>query len=690
MLLSSKPTARLISSRLFFLALLVATLPPSTPLAQSFVPPTNRAVCVDPIHGSDTHADGSAERPYATIYKGVKAAWQTVQTNVKASTITLLYFDAAVQWAVGADSLPVTSGTAVLIVDQGDLIASYPDALLYVRLESLGFHVTLVTDNDLPNGKFTVADALTHDLVVITESASSSSVAPLIAIDVPVINMRGDSWSGWYMCGIGSTNRAVGTQLTIIDETSTLAAGTTGTVTVYNEDWIISYADRSSLTTGATPVATLAGDPDRVCLFSIDTDAELTSGAAPARRVGFFLFARPRTVDGVNYVFMEDDTALYPEVLVAEGTLSVEESIYLKYRTRVRGGWDATFQQQDPDKYVTTLDGQNRTHMFEVQTYRSAGCWMEGLSFVNGWRDDPVRGGGAIYADPDGYLMDGIVIDRCKFINNRSVFEGGALYVEDWNGEFSITDCVFMGNSAPNGLVISTSQDSILTIERCLFADNVATTIGRNIIYFPDANARLASIFNCVFANNVTVGSSSHIIELNGARYDFNRHRLYNNTFYNNRTNNEIVYDNSGEGGVYQSRIDILSNLFVNNICNNAEPRPVFQRRIADASGSRTRIAGNLVHGNMQYEVINPSGNAPLIQVGVNAIDGNPSLHHPAAGDFRLNEDSAAIDVGIELWGYFLGDFAGAPRPMGMGFDIGAFESDGSLRNGAGDWRWYR
>lgn len=102
--------------------LLTALLSPSAARAESFAPPAAHAAYVDPVNGRDVQAEGSPQSPYATLEKGMQAAWQQIQINIKAAEETLLLFDAAVQWAVDADSLPVSTGTAAMVVDRDDLL----------------------------------------------------------------------------------------------------------------------------------------------------------------------------------------------------------------------------------------------------------------------------------------------------------------------------------------------------------------------------------------------------------------------------------------------------------------------------------------------------------------------------------------------------------------------------------------
>jgi hypothetical protein len=51
----------------------------------------------------------------------------------------------------------------------------------------------------------------------------------------------------------------------------------------------------------------------------------------------------------------------------------------------------------------------------------------------------------------------------------------------------------------------------------------------------------------------------------------------------------------------------------------------------------------------------------------------NPQFVDPGANDFHLLPDSPAIDAGIMLDSVD-DDFDGFPRPLGSGFDIGAYE----------------
>jgi hypothetical protein len=73
----------------------------------------------------------------------------------------------------------------------------------------------------------------------------------------------------------------------------------------------------------------------------------------------------------------------------------------------------------------------------------------------------------------------------------------------------------------------------------------------------------------------------------------------------------------------------------------------------------------------IDYQCVNPSPSHDLWDV-------DPLFLDPAAGDFRLRQNSPAIDTGMIL-SDVLNDFDGNPRPQGAGQDIGPFEFIGEM-----------
>ena len=86
---------------------------------------------------------------------------------------------------------------------------------------------------------------------------------------------------------------------------------------------------------------------------------------------------------------------------------------------------------------------------------------------------------------------------------------------------------------------------------------------------------------------------------------------------------------------------------------------------LAAASGGIITASHTLFHGNDALT----SG---AVSSG-NEIDADPMFVQAAAGDYSLQEDSPAIDAGLDLV-WVSQDHDGRARPYGEGWDLGAFE----------------
>lgn len=69
---------------------------------------------------------------------------------------------------------------------------------------------------------------------------------------------------------------------------------------------------------------------------------------------------------------------------------------------------------------------------------------------------------------------------------------------------------------------------------------------------------------------------------------------------------------------------------------------------------------------------------------GEGTIDADPRFVDPERGDFHLSADSPAIDAGRDLSSVFVLDLDRVMRPMGAGWDIGAYERVVSVDGGTG------
>ncbi|MDQ7076188.1 MAG: metallophosphoesterase [Gammaproteobacteria bacterium] len=70
--------------------------------------------------------------------------------------------------------------------------------------------------------------------------------------------------------------------------------------------------------------------------------------------------------------------------------------------------------------------------------------------------------------------------------------------------------------------------------------------------------------------------------------------------------------------------------------------------------------------------------------VDQNSLATDPLFVNVSGGDYRLSDNSPALDVGADLSTDVPKDFANTPRPQGSGWDIGAFESSVGLTVSSG------
>ena len=89
-------------------------------------------------------------------------------------------------------------GSVALVASDAGLTAGF-DKAMFNRLLSLGYDVSVVTGGDVSGGSFTIADAESYDILVISESIGSGDVTPIAGAAVPILHMESFGWNkqGW-------------------------------------------------------------------------------------------------------------------------------------------------------------------------------------------------------------------------------------------------------------------------------------------------------------------------------------------------------------------------------------------------------------------------------------------------------------------------------------------------------------
>ena len=151
---------------------------------------------------------------------------------------------------------------------------------------------------------------------------------------------------------------------------------------------------------------------------------------------------------------------------------------------------------------------------------------------------------------------------------------------------------------------------------------------------------------------------------------------------------NNIAYNNGGSGITIAwysngpiSDITIISNTIYRNGKISASAGGIDIGR-----GSNIVVRNNIVSQNNNYQIRNTVRSATIDHnlidgymnyqfetLGTDHVEASPQFVNQARSNFRLKNSSPAIDIGSSI-GAPKVDFDGNSRPIGTGYDIGAFE----------------
>ena len=419
-----------------------------------------------------------------------------------------------------------------------------------------------------------------------------------------------------------------------------------------------------------------------------------------------------------------------------EGTVKVADGVYRatangglenfgangitisKYMT-IKGGYAGSGDWTEPTRVLRSTDidltGANTRAFYQAggPTHQYNGSLIDGFTIRNG---NVTGNGGAISMDTD--YGDCMSVANSAFINNRASGQGGAVWLAGSYGPASVSKSTFSGNQAGTdggGVFISNSGnygqgvfDSVLVgnraatgggvyfngasnaggapkAERDLFLSNTATAMG-GALFTPDSVGQSPLFINMsTFLSNSAPSGAA----IGGAAYWQGAYTIRNSLIAKNtgggyavnvsgyRVENMLsldmayvtVADNLG-GGVYVYRnggTDFGMKILDSIIANNGATGIYYYK------GGVGGPAATINYSDVYGQTVNLSGDALLGDL-TGTIFTDPAFMDALNNNYRLLLGSGAIDSGINIAGITT-DLQGWWRPLGAGFEMGAFES---------------
>ncbi|UGU15043.1 gliding motility-associated C-terminal domain-containing protein [Sinomicrobium kalidii] len=328
------------------------------------------------------------------------------------------------------------------------------------------------------------------------------------------------------------------------------------------------------------------------CLAGVFVQAQTIIHVAPkARGTGDGLsWENARSIQNAVNNASEDD-----EIWIQAGTYHISETLNLNVSdVKLFGGFDGTEEtrgDRDWKTNKTILDGGGSTQILVVNEENTAfdeieNMVIDGIRFKNGRYTGAGAGGGALHINPSD--ESNITIRSCRFNNNFSETNGGALYIVEEGysyGKLVVNKCQFSNNTAEESggaVYVQNRSDVRFTFKNSVFTKNTAKQFyGGAIRKSSGGNGVPFTVQNCKFVQNETGGtggalglefSDSDVVE--GSRFTANKARdggaigiretltIRDNYFKNNQAtvNGGAIHTYSHSTTLYAERCHFVQN----------------------------------------------------------------------------------------------------------------------------------
>jgi hypothetical protein len=372
-------------------------------------------------------------------------------------------------------------------------------------------------------------------------------------------------------------------------------------------------------------------------------------------------------------------------IAVDQGTEANVGAVYIPDGVALYGGFsgsETSVSQRDVVQHVTTIDASRARDGLPAYFAVFAGddTILDGFVITGAVANEgeltPFRSGGGWRSVR---TESSASIANCIFKSNISFAGGSGLAFGQ--GLLEVINCTFEGGTGTAcSLALATA-----VFRCCTFSDNVAPVAAG-----VSATGGSLRIDRCKFDNN-TVPLSSRTVRAS-AIYAVGDASITNSVFYQNTSGFEkgetllFVGPNDPEAFLYPT-VNVTNCTFYGNNDSAQDAAIRYEGSVEwtlrnciiventgsaiDGGGAGSQLLYSDIRGGLPWPTSGPDQPRWLTVEGL--INADPLFNDPDNGDLRLRSGSPCIDAGTSEDAPS-SDIRGVPRPIGAGFDIGAYE----------------